>query len=172
VNGTFSESLEAMLRRARPRRARKPHFEPATPEPVPVGTRRQEWFAKLAATRVIQLLDEVAKTVQNHGGTASSRLVEVEGPFAAEFTLNWGRLPRNAKPPRLTVYLADNEPPLMVEYTGALSPGWRNRWIWRRRSITTLFIPANSKKRFSSLSNPLAAAEPRLPAFRAKLAKE
>ena len=64
------------------------------------------------------LLDGVAETACAHGAEATSRLAEVNGRLAAELVIVRGVLPRDARPPRLTVYATDGEPPLMIEYTG------------------------------------------------------
>ncbi|HUO00224.1 MAG TPA: hypothetical protein VMU69_28800 [Bradyrhizobium sp.] len=64
------------------------------------------------------LLDDVAETARAHGAEATSRLADVNGQLAAELVIVRGFLPKDARPPRLTVYATDGEPPLMIEYTG------------------------------------------------------
>ena len=64
------------------------------------------------------LLDTAAETARKHGADATSRLVEENGHLAAELVLVRGRLPAGARPPRLTIYAAEGDRPLMVEYTG------------------------------------------------------
>jgi hypothetical protein len=68
------------------------------------------------------LLDEVAAAAREHGAHATSRIAEVNGQLAAELVIVRGRLPKGARPPRLTVYATEEgERPLMIEYTGTFA---------------------------------------------------
>jgi hypothetical protein len=95
------------------------HTPPGAGDPVIATGRRRQWFLKVAAETIMPLLDKVAEAAREHGADATSRLAEVNGQPAAELVIARGLLPRGARPPRLTVYLADEGgPPLMIEYTG------------------------------------------------------
>ncbi|HWB47529.1 MAG TPA: hypothetical protein VG651_00340 [Stellaceae bacterium] len=134
MTGAFPQAIEALFQRAEPRHAPSPHAEgrEAKPTPAEIEARRKEWFAKLVSARVMPLLEATAEAARRHGISAASRLVDADGRLAAELTLVVRHLPKDAKPPRLTVYLAAGylaagylaagEPPLMVEYTGSF-PG-------------------------------------------------
>ncbi len=120
----FSQALEAILRRTdasdtRKREAAPNPAEPDTvPDPVSATERRREWFAHFAAETVMPLLSEVARAAEGHGCVATCRLGEKDDRLAADLVIVPERLPRGAKPPRLTVYATEGERPLMVEYTG------------------------------------------------------
>jgi len=117
----FSTSLEGLLQRTSPRAARQPKpvaAEKSATAKTEATEQCREWFAGFAANQVMPLLDEAAEKARKHGATATSRLAETNGKLAAELELIRGHLPKNARPPRLTIYATDGEPPLMVEFTG------------------------------------------------------
>jgi hypothetical protein len=121
MNENFSKLLEALFQRTDPRQVPppKPVPPPATPPSRRnAAERRREWFAEFAAKEVMPLLDKVAETAKKHGATAHTRLAETDGGLLAELELVRGRLPQGARPPRLTIYAAEGEPPVMVEFTG------------------------------------------------------
>lgn len=115
----FCSVLEGILRRTDRRPIRKEaNSAPAVRRSGTATERRQQWFSKLATKTIMPLLDEVAETARKHGADATSRLAEVNGQLAAELVIVRGFLPKGARPPRLTVYATEGEPPLMIEYTG------------------------------------------------------
>lgn len=115
----FCSTLEGILRRTDRRLVRKePNPAPVAVLPSVATDRRRQWFSKLAMKTIMPLLDEVAETARAHGAEATARLAEVNGRPAAELVIVRGLLPKGARPPRLTVYATDSEPPLMIEYTG------------------------------------------------------
>jgi hypothetical protein len=121
MTNEFSKSLEAVLRRVD--RGRAPPVAAAppkrkTPDAEELAARRQKWFADLVAEQVMPLLKTAADAAQKHGATASCRLGETDGRLTAALTVHFDDLPKGANPPRLTCYLADGEPPIMVEFTG------------------------------------------------------
>src|SRR5271155_725465 len=118
MTNDFSRALEAILQRADPPPRREGKAAPATAAVKNHAERRSEWFAKFAAEKVMPLLREVTQTVEKHGATATCRLGEENGHLAAELVIVPKGLPRGALPPRLTVYAAEGERPLMIEYTG------------------------------------------------------
>lgn len=118
----FWNALEGLLRRT----DRRPIRKPPTPAPAArdlstATERRRQWFANLATEKIIPLLDKVAEAARKHGADATARLAEVNGQLAAELVIVRGLLPKGARPPRLTVYAADGDPPLMIEYTGTFA---------------------------------------------------
>jgi hypothetical protein len=115
----FSSALEGILRRIDRHPIRKnPAAAPEVGEPRGPLERRRQWFSKLATITIMPLFDGVAEAARKHGANATSRLAEVDGNLAAELEIVRGRLPRGARPPRLTVYPTEGEPPLMIEHTG------------------------------------------------------
>lgn len=116
----FSKSLETILRATGARLAPATNVKPpAPPPPTQDATeRRQKRFAEFVKERVMPLFEKVVTAAKEHGATASCRLVAVDGRLAAELTFVRGRLPQGAKPPQMTVYATDGEPPVMVEFTG------------------------------------------------------
>ena len=122
MSSDFCSALEGILKRVDPRPIwKKPDPASAAAVPSTASERRQQWFSKLATTTIMPLLDEVAKTARKHGAEATSRLAEVNNHLSAELVIVRGFLPKGARPPRLTVYAAEGEPPLMIEYTGTFS---------------------------------------------------
>ena len=119
VRGKFTRALEAALAKTHPGAWR---HESAASVPAPSACdpdeRRREWFAKFAEHRVMPLLEAVAEAARKHGAAASCALHDTDGRLAAELVLVRFRPPGDARPPRLTVYAAAGEPPLMVEFTG------------------------------------------------------
>jgi hypothetical protein len=117
----FSRTLKSDAPPARKR-------EPAAAKPEPKSDLRnaaeqhQQCFAEFAANEVMPLLNKVAASAKRQSATASCRLAEENGHLAADLVIVPNHLPKGAKPPRLTIYAADGERPLMVEYTGTF-PG-------------------------------------------------
>ena len=114
----FSKSLEAILRATDPRLARAAKVSPPAPPTQDAVERRQKWFAGFVEERVMPLFEKVVAAAKEHGATASCRLAAIDGRPAAELTFVRNQLPQGARPPQMTVYAADGEPPVMVEFTG------------------------------------------------------
>ena len=102
MTNKFVKALEGLLDRpvSRPKPAVRSEPKGGEHAPMDIASRRREWFATLASTRVMPLLDPVVKAVEKHHATASSRLVDQDGRLSAQLTLAWGQLPRGSKPPR------------------------------------------------------------------------
>jgi hypothetical protein len=118
----FFRSLEAVLHRVNRSQSSSPPVTAIAKRKAPdadeLAARRQKWFAGVVNEQVMPLLKKTAEAAQNHGATAVTRLGDADGRLTAELTANFGDLPKGANPPRLTCYLADGEPPIMVEFTG------------------------------------------------------
>jgi len=116
----FSRALDALLSRTDPRPVTP--REPVSVDPAPdiktAAARRHEWFAKFAADQVMPLLQEVVNSAKRHNVKAACELHDVDGHLSAELMLVRGELPHGARPPRLTIYAAEADPPVMVEFTG------------------------------------------------------
>jgi len=93
-----------------------------TPTDDEIAARRKAWFTSLVTERIMPMLDRAAEVAKRHGMAASTRIIEAEHRLEAELTLIIPGLPPRARPPRLIIYLATDDPPLMVEYTGTF-PG-------------------------------------------------
>jgi len=120
MDSNFIRALDGIFRRTDPISPpkRKPAPEAATPGLPNDPIHRHKWFAQFAANEVMPLLGEVAERANRHGASATCRLGEENGHLAAELVIVPRRLPKGAKPPRLTLYAAEGDRPLMVEYTG------------------------------------------------------
>ena len=121
--GLFSRALDALLSRTDPR-----HVTRRVPAPVDAArdseaaaAARHQWFAKFAAEQAMPLLQEVVNSAKRHNIKAACELHEVDGRLSAELMLVHGELPHGARPPRLSLYAADGDPPVMVEFTGTFA---------------------------------------------------
>jgi hypothetical protein len=110
----FTAALDTILRHG----DSPPVSTPAVPPVERPAQHRQEWFATLAATEIMPLLNEAAAAARTHGADATARLTNENGHLAAELVIVRGTLPHGARPPLLTIYATDDVRPLMIEFTG------------------------------------------------------
>jgi hypothetical protein len=119
MTSKFTDALHTILRQSDPPPACKGAPAPVERPAATAPRQRQEWFAALAASQIMPLLNQAATAARAHGADATARLAEENGHLAAELMIVRGPLPNGTRPPRLSVYATDDGArPLMIEFTG------------------------------------------------------
>lgn len=119
MENAFIRSVEELLRGFG--KGKEPRETPASEPAHPLEDRaqdRREWFARFAEEQIIPRLQQSVISVERHGAPAQCTLKDYDGALAAELVIYPPGLSAGAKPPRLTIRLADGDRPLAVDYTG------------------------------------------------------